>query len=42
MQTLNYDVVVVGAGSAGVASALDSSRTGSKTLLVERKACFGG
>lgn len=42
MQTLNYDVVVVGAGSAGVASALASSRTGSKTLLVERKACFGG
>lgn len=42
MQTLNYDVVVVGGGSAGVAAALASSRNGSKTLLVERAAYFGG
>lgn len=42
MRTLNYDVVVVGGGSAGVAAALASSRNGSKTLLVERAAYFGG
>ncbi len=42
MQTLHYDVVVVGGGAAGVAAALASSRNGTKTLLVERNASFGG
>ena len=42
MRTLNYDVVVVGGGSAGVAAALAASRNGSKTLLIERAAYFGG
>lgn len=42
MRTLNYDVVVVGGGSAGVAAALAASRHGSKTLLIERAAYFGG
>ena len=42
MEILNYDVVVVGGGSAGVAAAIAASRAGSKTLLVERNAYFGG
>ncbi len=42
MQTLSYDVVVVGGGSAGVASAIAASRCGCKTLLIERNAYLGG
>ena len=42
MQILDYDVVVVGGGSAGVAAALAASRSGSKVLLIERAAYFGG
>ncbi|MGY5795011.1 FAD-dependent oxidoreductase len=39
---LNYDVVVVGAGSAGIAAAASASRAGSKTLLIERYGFAGG
>lgn len=42
MIKLNYDVVVIGGGSAGVAAAIASSRCNAKTLLVERSAYFGG
>ncbi|MHC2303428.1 FAD-dependent oxidoreductase [Rhizobium mongolense] len=38
----NYDVVVIGAGSAGVAAACSASRAGAKTLLIERYAFSGG
>ncbi|MCW1410808.1 MULTISPECIES: FAD-dependent oxidoreductase [Rhizobium] len=38
----NYDVVVVGAGSAGVAAACSASKAGAKTLLIERYAFAGG
>lgn len=37
-----YDVAVIGGGSAGVAAALAASRTGAKTILVERNPYFGG
>ena len=37
-----YDVVVVGAGAAGVAAALSAARAGASTLLVERYGCVGG
>ena len=31
-----YDVVVIGAGPAGAAAAIESSRRGADTLLIER------
>lgn len=37
-----YDVIVVGGGSAGVAAAIAASRCGARTLLIERAACLGG
>lgn len=38
----NYDVIVAGGGSAGVAAAVGASRAGARTLLVERGPCLGG
>lgn len=38
----NVDVLVTGAGPAGLASALSSAREGASTLLVERHAFLGG
>ena len=38
----NYDVIVVGGGPAGWASALASARNGAKTLVIEKFAYFGG
>src|SRR3954469_21941088 len=38
----DYDVVVAGGGSAGVAAAIAASRCGARTLLIERAACLGG
>lgn len=40
--TCKTDVLVVGGGSAGFAAALASSRTGAKTMLIERYGCLGG
>jgi hypothetical protein len=37
-----YDVVVVGGGTSGVAAAISSARTGAKTLLIERLGALGG
>lgn len=37
-----YDIVVVGAGSAGVTAAISAGRTGAKTLLLERLPFLGG
>ena len=39
---IDYDVAVVGGGSAGVAAAIAASRCGARTLLLERAACLGG
>lgn len=38
----DYDVAVVGGGSAGVAAAIAASRCGARTVLLERAACLGG
>ena len=37
-----YDLIVVGGGFAGVASALSARRNGAKVLLVEKSNCLGG
>lgn len=37
-----YDIVVVGGGTAGVAAAVGAAKAGAKTLLVERNAYLGG
>ena len=39
---MKYDVIVVGGGSAGTAAALSSSRSGARTLLLERQNILGG
>ena len=40
--TDRYDVVVVGAGSAGASAAITAGRQGARTLLVDRLAFMGG
>ncbi len=37
-----YDVIVVGAGTAGIFAAISAARRGAKTLLVEKNALPGG
>ena len=37
-----YDVIVVGGGPAGIASAIAAARTGAKTVLIERFGYLGG
>src|SRR5690606_25115530 len=37
-----YDVVVSGAGPAGVIAAIEAGRNGAKVLLIELKGCLGG
>lgn len=38
----NYDVVIIGGGPAGMAAAIESSKNGAKTLIVERDNRLGG
>lgn len=37
-----YDVIVSGAGPAGISAAIEAGRNGAKTLLVETHGCLGG
>ena len=43
-RSYQYDIVVVGGGTAGVAAAVGAAKAGAKTLLVERniKICLEG
>lgn len=43
MQTVKeYDVIVCGGGTSGIAAAIASARTGANTLLIERLGALGG
>ena len=41
-RSYQYDIVVVGGGTAGVAAAVGAAKAGAKTLMVERNAYLGG
>ncbi len=38
----DYDVIVSGAGPAGVSAAIEAGRNGARTLLIEAHGCLGG
>ena len=40
--TKEYDVVVVGGGTAGAFAAIAAAQTGAKTLIVEKNSMLGG
>jgi len=42
MKELHYDVVVCGAGVAGVAAAVAAARQGAKTVIIEKQCLLGG
>lgn len=39
---MKYDVIVIGGGPAGMGAAIESSKSGAKTLLIERESQLGG
>lgn len=41
-KTESFDVVVIGAGMAGISAAVASARNGAKTVLVNDRSCLGG
>jgi len=38
----SYEMIIAGAGPAGIAAAIESGRQGAKTLVVESQGCLGG
>lgn len=38
----SYDVIVVGSGPAGISAAVNASRNGAKTLIIENQGKLGG
>ncbi len=41
-KSVEYDVIVVGGGPAGVSAAMAAGRLGVSVLLIEKTNCFGG
>lgn len=41
-KTKTFDVVVIGAGMAGISAAVASARNGAKTVLINDRSCLGG
>lgn len=41
-QTLNFDVLVIGAGMAGISAAVSAARNGAKTILIQDRPVLGG
>lgn len=39
---MKYDVIIAGAGPAGISAALEAARSGAKVALIERYGCVGG
>ena len=39
---MNYDIVIAGAGPAGIGAALEAARSGLRVALIERYGCVGG
>ena len=39
---VNYDVIVIGGGTAGCSAAYNSSKLGLNTLVIEKSSCLGG
>ena len=39
---INYDVVIIGGGPAGMGAAIEASKTGARTLIIERDNRLGG
>ena len=39
---VQYDVIICGGGTSGVAAAVSAAREGAKTLLIERTGSLGG
>ena len=42
MKTLNYDVVVIGGGAAGLAAAIKAAEKNSSVLVIDRNSELGG
>lgn len=42
MKSMTYDVIVVGAGAAGLAASVSAARHGANTLLIEKHGFLGG